>query len=156
MIIDDLANHAHLIPELGRWHQAQWAYLNPGETLEQRIARMQEYCEPAPIPSTFVALEDGVPLGSAALVAHDMDTHMELSPWLASVFVAPARRRQGIGSAVVRRVVEAAAALDVETLYLCTPDRADFYATMGWQVRSREEYRKEHMVVMQLDLREKQ
>jgi len=152
MVIDDLANHVDLIPELADWHQQQWAYLNPGETLEQRIARMHGYCEPVPIPSTFIALEAEVPLGSAALVAHDMDTHPDLSPWLASVFVAPQRRRQGIGSALVRRVVEAATALDVETLYLCTPDREDFYASMGWRVRSREEYRKEHMVVMELDL----
>jgi len=31
---------------------------------------------------TFVAVEDDQPVGSAALVVHDMETRKELSPWL--------------------------------------------------------------------------
>ena len=70
-------------------------------------------------------------VGSASLIAQDMDTRPELSPWLASVYVAAEHRRQGIGSALVRRVAQEAAALGVETLYLFTPDQEHFYARLG-------------------------
>ena len=62
-------------------------------------------------------------LGSAMLIAHDMDTRLELSPWLAGVFVTPDRRRHGTGSALVQRVIGDATELGVRRLYLYTPER---------------------------------
>jgi GNAT superfamily N-acetyltransferase len=53
------------------------------------------------------------------LVAHDMDTRMDLSPWLAGVFVAPHHRRRGVGAALVQRIIDEATGLGVEQLYLC-------------------------------------
>jgi N-acetylglutamate synthase-like GNAT family acetyltransferase len=53
-----------------------------------------------------------------------MDTRLDLAPWLASVLVAPAYRRRGVGSALAERVVEEARALAVETLYLYTYDKS--------------------------------
>ena len=138
MFIDDLANRAELIPTLARWHLAQWAYLNPGDALERRIARLQNHCGSEAIPTTFVA--------------HDMDTHPELSPWLASVYVAPEFRRQGIGSALVRRVGEEARKLGHQNCYLFTPDRDAFYTQLGWRISSREAYRGEIEIVMELEL----
>ena len=152
MHIDYLADHRDLIPTLAPWHHRQWAYLNPGKTLEQRIAKLRGHCGRKTIPVTFVALEDTTLLGSASLVEDDMDTYPDLSPWLASVYVAPEHRRQGIGSALVRRVVEEAAALGSKTLFLFTPDRESLYARLGWKVRSREQYRGVDVVVMELDL----
>jgi predicted N-acetyltransferase YhbS len=35
--------------------------------------------------------------GSAQLIAHDMDTRMELTPWLAGVYTAAEYRGRGIG-----------------------------------------------------------
>ena len=152
MFIDDLANRAELIPTLARWHLAQWAYLNPGDALERRITRLQNHCGDEAIPTTFVACAGATPLGSASLVAHDMDTHPELSPWLASMYVAPEFRRQGIGSALVRRVGEEARKLGHQNCYLFTPDRDAFYAQLGWRIHSREAYRGEIEIVMELDL----
>ena len=152
MHIDYLAKRTDLIPTLARWHLAQWAYLNPGDSLERRIARLQKHCEPDPIPTTFVACDDDTPLGSASLGTHDMDTYPDLSPWLASVYVDSQHRRRGIGTALVRRVSEEAQNLGHKTFYLFTPDRDAFYARLGWQVRSREEYRGESATIMELDL----
>ena len=81
-----------------------------------------------------------------------MDTRPELSPWLASVYVAADHRRQGIGSALVRRVAEEAASLGVEALYLFTPDQERFYARLGWTVLERCTYRGYPQVVMTLSL----
>ena len=81
-----------------------------------------------------------------------MDTRMDLSPWLASLFVEPGHRQQGIGSALVRRMVEEARALAISRLHLYTPDRASFYARMGWRRLGLERFRGYSMVIMALDI----
>jgi N-acetylglutamate synthase-like GNAT family acetyltransferase len=157
MQIGYLADHPAFIPTLAQWHHAQWSYLSPGSTLERRTAHLQGQLGKMQIPTTFVAYnttetDAEIVIGSASLIAQDMDTRPELSPWLASVYVAAARRRQGIGSALVRRVVEEAAALNVKTLHLFTPDRESFYARLGWSVIERCTYRGYPQVVMALSL----
>lgn len=135
--------------EIARWHQKEWAHLNPGQTLEMRMDKMRGYWGDAPVPRMYVGVDAaGKPVATAALVENDMDSHPEWTPWLASVFVQPANRRTGMGTAVVRRVVEAARDAGAEWLYLFTPDRADFYATMGWEIIGQEVYRCEEVTVM--------
>jgi predicted N-acetyltransferase YhbS len=100
----------------------------------------------------FVAVSRQAVLGSASLVAYDMDTRMDLSPWLASVYVATEHRRQGIGTALVRRVVQEAEALGVQALHLYTPDKEPFYACLGWSVIERTTYQSYPQVVMTLPI----
>ncbi len=154
MKIEYLADHADRIETLARWHHEEWQHLNPGDTVEQRKARMSEHLGRRRIPTTFVALEGDTLLGSACLLADDMHQYRDLTPWLASVFVAPEQRGRGVGSAVVRRVVEEARALDVKTLYLYTPDRESFYARMGWSIHERTEYMGVGVVIMQLSMQD--
>ena len=157
MQIDYLVDHRSFIPALARWHHAQWSYLNPGDSVERRIKRLHKHLGAKQIPTTLVAYhmaEDGseIVLGSASLIAQDMDTRPELSPWLASVYVAAEQRRQGIGSSLVRRVTEEATALGIERLHLFTPDQEHFYARLGWSVVERCSYRGYPQVVMALSL----
>ena len=104
------------------------------------------------MPRTFIYTHNGNALGSAALVASDMDTRPGLTPWLASVFVAPPFRRQGIGSALVRHAMRQAEAAGISRLYLFTPDRAGFYQDLGWQTMSVDDYRDQAVTLMQVDL----
>ena len=98
------------------------------------------------------SLSRGILLGSASLVAHDMDTRMDLSPWLARVYVTPEHRSRGVGTALVQRVLEETIELGVETLYLFTPDREEFYASLGWSVVERTEYRGQKVVIMAMHI----
>lgn len=148
MPIVDLSAVPHHLPTLAAWHQAEWAYLNPGENLGMRIARMQAYLQDGLVPSTFVYEQRGQPVGSAAIVASDMDERPQWSPWLASVFVVPEFRRQGIGSRLVRHVMAQAAAAGHRHLYLFTPDQAAFYQNLGWQPIAEESYRGSRVSVM--------
>lgn len=152
MHISYLAEHPHLIPALAEWHHAEWAHLNPGDTVEARISRMQKLLAKEQVPTAFVALQGETLLGSASLIDNDMDTRKDLWPWLASVYVAPEFRDRGVGSALVQRVVDEARGLGVETLYLFTPDRESLYARIGWKVIERTEYRGEQVVVMELPI----
>ena len=105
---------------------------------------------PEAIPVTFVAVEDGQPLGSASLVERDLATHTHLGPWLASVYVTHERRRQGIGGQLVRRVVEEAARLHFDRLYLFTLDQEPFYRELGWERLERNHFRGHPIVVMSI------
>jgi predicted N-acetyltransferase YhbS len=150
--IVDLRDAPQHIPQLAAWHHEQWSYLNPGKTVEHRIEKLREHLEPVPLPRTFIAVaEHGMPMGSASLVAHDMDTHPELSPWLASVFVAPVHRHKGVGAALVRRVVAAAHEAGVAVLTLFTPDQEAFYQSLGWRTIARENFRGDEVTLMQIE-----
>jgi GNAT superfamily N-acetyltransferase len=152
MRIEYLADNVALIPIIARWHHEEWGYFNPGDSVEKRIATLQTHLGRNQIPTTFVSLSKGILLGSASLVPHDMDTRMDLSPWLASMYVTPEHRSRGIGTALVQRVLEEAVELSVETLYLFTPDREGFFASLGWSVVERTEYRGQQVVIMALHI----
>ena len=147
----NLRDKAELLETLARWHQQEWSQLNPGETLEQRIKRMQPFLNDNLIPSTYIAFDNNL-YGSAAIVESDMDNRPELSPWLASVFVKPEYRNQGIGSALVRHVMQQAKLSNVEKLYLYTPDRETFYHKLGWNHIDTVHYHGHEVVIMEADL----
>ena len=152
MIVDLKVVPQH-IPTLAAWHHAAWSHLNPGDSIESRIERMrQRYLGAEPLPAMFVWVEGDAVLGSAALVACDMDTRPELTPWLASVYVSDAHRRRGIGAALVRTVTAKARELGFPELFLFTPDKEDFYAGLGWRIFAKELYRGDHVTVMTIVL----
>ncbi len=153
MQILDLREEPQHIPTLAAWHHHQWSSLNPGHSLEKRIAKMQDYLGDNFVPSTLIAKTTEL-LGSAAIVENDMETKPELTPWLASVFVAPEYRNQGIGSQLVKHVMQKAKQAGIEALYLFTPDQANFYQKLGWEVFSHEEYRDHSVTVMRVRLTE--
>jgi len=145
--IDFLAHHPDAVDTLAAWHHAQWSYLDRDVTQEQRAAALRRRRSDG-IPLTVVALSGEIVLGSASLIQHDMDTRMDLSPWLASVYVASNYRRQGIGSALVRRIEHEARTLGYKTIHLFTPDMQRFYETLGWTALESTVYRGYTQVVM--------
>src|SRR4029077_14623252 len=115
-----LADHLELAPLLADWHYREWAGLLPGWSRAQAEAELRSHTGRRQIPTTFVAVEDGWPLGSASLLEADLDGWEQLTPWDASVFVAPAFRGRGLGRQLVGRAVEEAKALSVPVVYLFT------------------------------------
>lgn len=150
-IVDLRAQPQHL-SLLAKWHQQQWADINPGQTLEQRMEKMQSYLDENLVPSTFVALDKKTVLGSAALVEYDMKIE-GCTPWLASVYVHPLFRKQGTGSRLVLHTMAQARAAGIENMYLFTPDRADFYQRLGWNVMSEEPYHGRQVTIMNAELK---
>jgi predicted N-acetyltransferase YhbS len=146
--IEPIADHPELIPALARWHLAEWGHKSPARTQATAERRLRGHLRTDGIPLTLVALEDGRPLGSAALVCQDMRTRPELTPWLADVVVDPGLRRRGIGSLLVRSTLAKARELGVARLYLYTPDQERLYARFGFEVLERTEYRGESVVIM--------
>ena len=148
MKIEYLADHLEFLPTLAQWHHDEWGHLNPAGSVESRLARLRSCCQRGGIPLAVFAHENGQLLGSASLVRNDMETRPELTPWLASVFVAPAHRRRGVGALLVRRVMAEAAAQNFAILYLYTVRSKNFYANLGWSLLEHTPYGQQNVAIM--------
>ena len=152
MKIDYLAEHIEHVPLLAKWFHDQWGYLSPGYTIEERTVRVRAKAQREAIPIAFIATDNGKPVGSASLVECDMDSHSHLTPWLSSVYVESSSREQGVGEALLSRVIQEAQQLGYLSLYLWTPSEEKFYSKRGWKTLEVTEYKNEHAVVMQYSL----
>ena len=149
--IINLKQQPQHIETLAAWHHKEWSHFNPHESISQRITRMQSYLNSDFIPTTYIATDYEL-LGSAAIVANDMETQTELSPWLASVYVSEKKRNRGIGTKLVKHILRQAQTNNINKLYLLTPDQHLFYQHLGWNVRSEELYHGTTVTVMEITL----
>ncbi|NYT72092.1 GNAT family N-acetyltransferase [Halomonas sp. QX-2] len=134
------------------WTFEAWGHLHPGLTQEKAIERLKAECGQGSVPSIFVAMQAETPVGTASLIADDMSIRREFTPWLASVFVVPEWRGQGIASGLVKRVEEEAIESGIRHFYLYTPDQQALYRRLGWQDVESLEYRGETVTVMSRQL----
>jgi len=135
--IKPLADCPQAIPLLALWHFGQWGHLSEDDSIEGRATRLMAQLRHEGLPRTWVALMDGVPVGSAALVQHDLPGREDLSPWAASVYVHSGYRGRGAASLLMQCVVAEAGAMGFERLYLFTWDQEKLYAKLGWAVHER-------------------
>jgi predicted N-acetyltransferase YhbS len=148
MRIVPLVERPDLVEQVSIWGFDEWGHLNPGQTLEQRTAEIRGKMNVDRPPVAFVALDEkGGIVGTASLIFDDLEGDPR-NPWLASVFVPPEHRRNGIASALVCAVEDAARRFGYSRLYLFTTAAASLYAGLGWQALEQRDYRGEHIQVM--------
>jgi len=127
-----LDEHIDAIPTLAQWHHMEWLSVTPNLSVADRIAGFTARARRGSVPTGLVGLIDELVVGMACLVDCDIPSHCHLTPWLATVLVAPEHRRQGIGSALCARAVEEARRLGVPNLYLFTFDKQSMYKQLDW------------------------
>lgn len=149
LTISFLADCPAFLPTVSAWVFGEWGEHMPGLTVEDLTRVFSGHLNRDRIPLTLVAFWDGQPAGTASIYLHDMDIRPRLSPWLAAVYVAPHYRKQGIGSGLVKAIENMARRLQIERLYLFTPDQEHFYDRLGWSMLERLEYRNQNVVVME-------
>ena len=152
MDIINLKEEPNFISALAEWHHNEWSYLNPSLTLNERIYKMEAYLSDEIIPSTYIAKENDILLGSSALLEHDMETKKHLTPWLASIYIAEPHRKQGIGSNLVLHAMKEAKKENISKLYLFTPDQEKFYKNLGWSTIEKEIYQNHNVIIMEAEL----
>jgi predicted N-acetyltransferase YhbS len=130
--IEYLSDRPEFISVLATWHRREWGNYRPEETTEMRAAKLRAASGRRQIPSVVVACDGDTLLGGAMLIAHDMETRPQWTPWLAGVVVAPEHRRQGIAAALIERVITEARSLGFTELYLYTFSTERYYARLGW------------------------
>jgi GNAT superfamily N-acetyltransferase len=150
--IELLTNHRDAIPTLAQWFYEEWSHFRPGWTVRDFENSLAGFANTDKIPLALVALEEEELIGAVCLDPHDMETRMDLSPWLAGLYVKQAWRNHGVGTSLVHAIEGKAAELGVPGLYLYTADSERFYARLGWTLREPIIYHGRTVSIMQKTL----
>jgi GNAT superfamily N-acetyltransferase len=152
MNITYLADHQEAIPMLAEWFYREWSYLYPNKTVDDVRNAIGERVNRDTIPVALVAFEEKTLVGTVCLKTHDMDTRLELSPWLAGLYVGEPWRGKGLGTALVKAIEEKAEVLGVQKLYLYTPSAESFYLRMAWRIKEGVEYHGARVMIMEKEM----
>jgi predicted N-acetyltransferase YhbS len=131
-----MADRNDLLPVVATWHWNEWRYVDPSGSLRSWTKRLAGNTNRDRIPTSYVAMVKGEPVGSVVLVEHDMPDRQDLahlSPWLAGLFVLPSYRRNGIGSRLIRHAESEAMRFGADQLYAYTSTVPDLYGRFGWE-----------------------
>ena len=147
-----LSDRPEFIPLVAEWNWQEWSDLLAFDSAEAFADDLRARTSRDAIPLTFLALENGVPVATASLLDDDLETRPELHPWLASLYVVPGRRGDGLGKMMVEYVVGAARLLGIGTLYLYTAGHAAFYRQLRWEDVEETMFRGHRITIMKLRL----
>jgi GNAT superfamily N-acetyltransferase len=104
-----------------------------GLPLQYISGRLHENLNAEPIPIALVAHDGAKFLGTASVIASDLEERPQLTPWVAAVWVEPHARSRGVGGALVGRAARDCFALGIARAYLCArPALTSFYERLGW------------------------
>ncbi|MDP3508922.1 MAG: GNAT family N-acetyltransferase [Candidatus Melainabacteria bacterium] len=148
-----LADHGDFVSTCASWAFDTWGRYNPSYSLEKRIVSFTEHCRRDQIPLTVLALDErDKAIGMASLRAND-GIRDDLTPWLGSVYVAPAYRSKGLGQALVEHIQSIASNLRYEKIYLLTYEESlpNWYQTFGWQEIGKDSSHGNAVTVMELE-----
>ena len=152
MKISPLQKHHRHFGVVAKWLFDEWSPISPFETFDGTLDALEARARGHLIPSTYVAEESGVPLGTVSVVECDFPSRHEWSPWLADMYVDPGSRNRGIGSALAIHVESLASEAGISELYLITRHQSRFYARIGWSVIERIQYQGEAAALMRREL----
>ena len=148
MNIVNLSAKTDMIDTLATWHYGEWGDLYPGETLESFKTELYASLSPEPVPATFIAIDNGVLLGSISVLHKDMDIDAPWTPWLANLYVNPDYRQRGIGKQLIQYLLEYCTAHAINQLYLFTPASRTYYESLGWKVLKSLRYHGQEVDIM--------
>ncbi len=83
------------------------------------------------LPVTFVALDGDQPVGTVGVWRCDLISRQDLFPWLAALYITPARRGTGLSDQLQRHVIAWCQARGYPELYLYATC-SGYYERFGW------------------------
>lgn len=131
--IVSLCDRPALIPELVRWFESEWTpYYGPdGPGVGTAECDIRNCCNRNALPMALVALEDGDRLvGTASLKADSLDTHPQLTPWLAALVT----KSGGAEAALVQAIETEARRLGFDAVYTGMDEGSPVMVQLGWSV----------------------
>ncbi len=153
LVISYLHDYPEYLPQLARWAFEGWGRYNPSSSVELAQEKLKTHLNKAQLPLTYIALQDGKPVGMCSLRQND-GIPPDLAPWLDSLYVEPHVRKQGIGEKLIAVVTEKARSMGYPKLYLLAFDKTlpDWYQKLGWQMIGLDELNGHPVSVMEFTL----
>ena len=124
---------------LAYWSYREW-YTQRDIQFDVIIRSYMERAHSSTIPLAWVAIDEKkLPVGMVSLKNNDLWARTDLNPWLASLYIVPEYRFQGIGTALVQAVIDKAKELGYRTVYLFeghndTVDLIHYYTSRGFSI----------------------
>ncbi|SKC54551.1 GNAT family N-acetyltransferase [Maledivibacter halophilus] len=134
MYIDYLCNYPEYVETVANWIHNE--FVIESEKSLKKLDLITEYFKKTNVksfPITLVAVIDSECVGTISIFENDLKTQDNLTPWLASLYVRPNYRSQGIAEKLINRVREVVKGLGFETLYLRTEHTSEYYKKLGWE-----------------------
>lgn len=138
--IENLKANPEWVDAIAVWHHHEWSKnqknaseKNLNEKLQERIRLLQRHLNDDPLPSTFVAHENGRAIATVSLVYYQFSEQTLPSEWLTNLYVEPQYRQNGIASELLRCAIKHAQSIDLPRLLLYTSDCGPFYLRRQWQ-----------------------
>lgn len=136
MQISNLTERPDLISQLVDHLWSEWSVDYMMLTRYKTHESLTEYYREmkSEMPICYVVHHDNVFIGSCTIDVEDMGVHPELSPWLASVYVVPEHRNQGVAHTLLTHVVA-----KYPLLYLWTfnDGLAHYYERFGFKTQEK-------------------
>jgi N-acetylglutamate synthase-like GNAT family acetyltransferase len=148
-----LADKPEATSPIAEWLFKEWGHLRKETSSEGAMTRMNARLNRDKIPIALVAYIDDKLVGTVSLIENDMSIRPKFNPWLASLFVASEARNQGIGSALIKNLLDRASKLHIPKLYLFTPDQQKFYMNLGWETVEQVEYRQQQVTILSKEVK---
>lgn len=127
-----LGHHRDLVPLISRWHWDEWGGDYPEDSLDGWTAQLTGKTRTDGLPCAWVAFVDDAPVGTVGLELDGVEPRPALKPDLSGLFVLPAYRDRGIGSALVTACEVYARTIGARELYLYTERAETLYSRLGW------------------------
>jgi GNAT superfamily N-acetyltransferase len=125
-----LMDYPQYLPIIAFWNYREWHIGK--QPFDEIIDRYRQRLQRDKVPTTLIALEDTMPVGSVSIKNDDLTERPDLNPWLASLFVLADYRGHDIGRLLLRAGEQSASAAGVGRLYLFTHTAAGLYEKEGW------------------------
>jgi predicted N-acetyltransferase YhbS len=89
------------------------------------------------LPCSFVAFWDGFPVGMVSLRKKDLLNREDLTPWLSALYVLHDYRNRGIGSELIKAVLNLSRKKGFKKIFLFIDNRdihelEKYYSARGW------------------------
>lgn len=129
-----LADCPETIPTLTQWFRAQWPDYYAERTPADMAEDFRSEAKRDGLPVRLVAFANGELAGTVTLRDQAMHTLPEYFPGLGGLFVAEQYRSQGVGSELVRAVMNLAREQNHENVYATTVAARGILERLGWQL----------------------
>ena len=134
-LISRLCEVPSFAPALAEAHAREWGHLYAGWDRNDALADFRLEKPESGLPTTWVAHHpSGTLMGSISLVLDDLPGHPGLNPWLASLFVFPDSRGQGLGNILTQAALNFLVGHHHPHAYLFTEDKVPFFIKFGFSV----------------------
>jgi GNAT superfamily N-acetyltransferase len=125
-----------LYPILAYWSYLHW-FMDKDISFRLIMYEYKKRAESDELPCSFVALWNGFSVGMASLRKTDLQSRGDLTPWLSALYVLPDYRNRGIGSELIKAVLNLSRKKGFKKIFLFL-DRRDihrleeYYSNRDW------------------------